>query len=100
MAIAVSPTQPILAIATDTGTYLTVLTISGERLYGFRRGHTSATVSSLTFDEKGEFLTCGSSSDTVSDYTYIQDEAWELVLGMGNTRLLKRAIVRKFSISP
>ncbi len=56
----------MLATASETGTVIRVFRVpSGEKIYSFRRGSTSAAIYSLAFDEVGSMLAASSSTGTV-----------------------------------
>jgi autophagy-related protein 18 len=64
--LALSPKGDILATASDKGTVIRVFSIpSGDKLFQFRRGSYPAHITSMAFNQTGEFLVVGSDTETV-----------------------------------
>ena len=64
--LALSPKGDILATASDKGTVIRVFSVpSGDKLFQFRRGSYPARITSMAFNQTGEYLVVGSDTETV-----------------------------------
>jgi len=84
--LALSPKGDILATASDKGTVIRVFSIpSGDKLFQFRRGSYPARITSMAFNQTGEYLVVGSDTETVHLFRCITPKGGNNALATGRT---------------